>query len=261
MTGAEVLGVVMARIGTGSGITSIHTELRGVLYDVSSRADFLTSVSGVVTSSGQAEYDEPAGLKRVYECYIDASGPLEVKTYRDYLKYVADPTAENAEPTMFARRHGKLYLWPVPDGVYTVNVDYASYHPEAFDDMLFGPEFNEAIFEGVITALYQGQLFEKLRLAEKRITSRDVLESTARDTDIDTQTDMEGTADDKTVVVDDQFSGTVDKDDDTDVLVYRFSKDFPEIKKHAEAYEAEIAKLIANIDIDTETVLVEYRDI
>ncbi len=63
------------------------------------------------------------------------------------------------------------------------------------------------------------------------------------------------------VVVDDQFSGTVDKDDDTDVLVYRFSKDFPEIKKHAEAYEAEIAKLIANLDIDTETVLVEYRDI
>ncbi len=68
-------------------------------------------------------------------------------------------------------------------------------------------------------------------------------------------------ADDKTVVVDDQFSGTVDKDDDTDVLVYRFSKNFPEIKKHAEAYEAEIAKLIANQDIDTETVLVEYRDI
>ncbi len=42
---------------------------------------------------------------------------------------------------------------------------------------------------------------------------------------------------------------------------YRFSKDFPEIRKHAEAYEAEIAKLIANLDIDTETVLVEYRDI
>ncbi len=149
----------------------------------------------------------------------------------------------------------------MPDGVYTVNVDYAAYHPETFEDILFGPEFNEAIFEGVITALYQGQLFEKLRLAEKRITSRDVLESTTRDTDSDTQTDMEGTVDDKTVVVEDQFSRTVDKDEDTDVLVYRFSKDFPEIKKHAEAYEAEIAKLIANLDIDTETVLVEYRDI
>ncbi len=104
-------------------------------------------------------------------------------------------------------------------------------------------------------------MFEKLRLAEKRITSRDVLESTTRDTDSDTQTDMEGTADDKTVVVDDQFSGTVDKDDDTDVLVYRFSKDFPEIRKHAEAYEAEIAKLIANLDMNADMAFVEYRDV
>ena len=44
-------------------------------------------------------------------------------------------------------------------------------------------------------------------------------------------------------------------------MVYRFSKDFPEIRKHAEVYEGEIAKLIANMDFDTETVLVEYRDI
>ncbi len=59
---------------------------------------------------------------------------------------------------MFARRHGKLYLWPVPDGVYTVNVDYASYHPEAFEDILFGPEFNEAIFEGVISSIKSHRL-------------------------------------------------------------------------------------------------------
>ncbi len=64
---------------------------------------------------------------------------------------------------MFTRRHGKLYLWPAPDGLCTFNVDYASCHPEAFEDILFGPEFNEAVFEGVITALYHGQLFEKLR--------------------------------------------------------------------------------------------------
>ncbi len=250
MTGAEVLSVVMARIGTGSGITSIHTELKSVLYDISSRADFLTSVSPVVTSSGQAEYDEPDGLKRIYECYTGTSGPLEVKTYRDYLNYIADSAAENDEPGMFARRHGKLYLWPVPDGVYTVNVDYARYHPETFEDILFGPEFNEAIFEGVITALYQGQLFEKLRLAEKRISSRDVVTDSDADV-ID--------ADPAEFTVEENLDETVK--DDSDVLVYRFSKDFPEIRKHAEVYEGEIAKLIANIDIDTETVLVEYRDI
>ncbi len=48
---------------------------------------------------------------------------------------------------------------------------------------------------------------------------------------------------------------------DTDVLSYEFSKDFPEIVIHEKLYEAEIEKLITNLDIDTETVLVEYRDI
>ena len=248
MTGAEVLSVVMARIGTGSGITSIHTELKSVLYDVSSRADFLTVVSTVVTAAGQSQYDEPAGLKRVYECYIDGSGPLEAKTYRDYLKYIADPTAEQGEPTMYARRHGKLYLWPVPDVVYTVNVDYARYHPETFDEIQFGPEFNEAILEGVITALYQGQLFEKLRLAEKRITSRDVV--------TDSDADMVD-ADPEEYKVEENVDETVK--DDSDVLVYRFDGAFPEIRRHSEAYEAEIARLI--MSLETEPVSVSYCDI
>jgi hypothetical protein len=250
MTGAEVLNVVMARIGTGSGVTSIHAELKGVLYDISSRADFLTAEAQVATAAGQAAYDAPAGLKRVYECYVAGSGPLEVKTYRDYLKHVADPTAEQGEPTMYARRHGKLYFWPVPDGAYSVNVDYARYHPETFEQILFGAEFNEAIFEGVIAALYQGQLFEKLRLAEKRITSRDVVTDSDADT-ID--------ADPAEYKVEENVDESVK--DDSDVLVYRFDGAFPEIRRHSEAYEAEIAKLIANMEVDTETVLVEYRDI
>jgi hypothetical protein len=34
-----------------------------------------------------------------------------------------------------------------------------------------------------------------------------------------------------------------------------------EAEKHSDAYEAEIAKLIANLDVETETTFVEYRDI
>ena len=76
-----------------------------------------------------------------------------------------------------------------------------------------------------------------------------------------TTTDKEGTADDSTVTVDEDATGGVNTDDDTDVLTYEFSKDFPEITKHEQLYEAEIQKLIENMEIDTETVLVEYRDI
>jgi len=261
MTGAEVLSVIMARIGTGSGVTSINTELQNVLYDISSRADFLTIVTPIETSDGVAEYDQPEGLKRIYECYIAGSEPLEVKTYRDYLKYLAEDGITNDEPTMYARRHGKLYFWPVPDGVYTVNVDHARYHPSTWTDILLGPQFNEAIFEGVLTALYKGQLFEKLRLNNKKITSRDIAENATDSVDRTTTTDKEGTADDSTVTVDEDATETLNTDDDTDVLTYEFSKDFPEITKHEELYEAEIQKLIENMEIDTETVLVEYRDI
>ncbi|MBW8015462.1 MAG: hypothetical protein FVQ82_04685 [Planctomycetes bacterium] len=262
MTGAQVLNVIMARIGTGSGVTSINTEVDGVLYDITSRADFYTSVSVINTVVDQYEYDEPEGLKRIYECSISGTGLLEKKTYRDYLKALADGTAAISEqPLYYARRHGKLYVWPSPDAVYAVDVDFAGFHPETWTDILLGPEFNEAIFEGVLAALYRGQLFEKLRLNNKKITNRDILEDVTQDQDVTTDTDADGTADDKTVTVDDGFIGSVNTDDDSEALTYEFDKGFPEISKHAEAYEAEIEKLIENLEQDIETVLVEYRDI
>ncbi len=261
MIEADVLSVVMARMGTSTGVANITEELKNVLLDISSRADFLTSDDQVVTVAAQAEYDQPAGLKRIYECYINGTGLLTKETYRKFLEETTSISAVGGEPTKYAIRHGKIYLWPIADAVYNIEVDYANYHPETFTDISFGPEFNEAIYEGVIAALYQGQLFEKLRLAEKKISAKDISTTSTDATDTTVDTDAEGTADDKTVTTDDDTSGTETVDDDSTVLTYRFSKDFPEIEKHRQAYEAEIAKLIANLDIDTETVLVEYRDI
>ena len=61
------------------------------------------------------------------------------------------------------------------------------------------------------------------------------------------------------MTVDDDATASVTTDDDSDVLAYEFSKDFPEIALHERLYEAEIAKLIANME--TEIAVVEYRDI
>jgi hypothetical protein len=101
--------------------------------------------------------------------------------------------------------------------------------------------------------LYRGQLFEKLRLNNKKVSNRDTLQDTNRNTDTTTETDATDNVDDKTVTDDDVFSGTVNTDDDLEALSYEFDKSFPEITKHAEAYEAEIAKLIENLDMDIET--------
>jgi hypothetical protein len=63
------------------------------------------------------------------------------------------------------------------------------------------------------------------------------------------------------LTVDNNSTGKVETDDDAEAMMYEFDKIFPEITKYAEAYEAEIAKLIENLDMNIETVLVEYRDI
>ena len=262
MTEAQILSEVMARLGSGTGVTSISKELQGVLYDISGRADFLTTVSGVETEADKIDYDEPEGLKRIYECSIQAGALLEKRTFRQYLQAVEDGSAAaSAEPKYYARRHGKLFFWPVADGVYTVDVDYARFHPATWTDISFGAEFSEAIYEGVLAALYKGQLFEKLRLSSKKVTTRDIAESGTDAIDSTTTTEKEGTADDSTVTVDEDIGSSLTTDDDSDVLTYEFPKDFPEIKKHTELYEAEIAKLIANLELDAEVAVVQYRDI
>ena len=65
-------------------------------------------------------------------------------------------------PTRVVLRHGTLQLWPVPDAVYDLTVDFAKYHPAVFTDILFGAEFNEAIYHGVLKALYEGQFKRQL---------------------------------------------------------------------------------------------------
>lgn len=202
MTANDVLKVIMHRLGPGWPLPDIAGELQGVLLDISSRADFLTTESTIETIDGQSAYDLPENLKNIYEIAIEGGSILDKKTYRQHLtNWEGLAALTKAVPTEYALRHKRLYLWPVPDGIYTVQLDYSIYHPSVFTDILFGPDFNEAIFEGVLAQLLRGQL--KAEAVEK---------------EADAQT-------------------------------------------HTDAFEKEIAKLISNLDVETETVLVEYRDI
>ncbi|MHC4883397.1 MAG: phage adaptor protein [Planctomycetota bacterium] len=196
----------------------IDAELAGVLADISSRAEFLTDTAVIATVADTSDYDQPADMKSIYEVCIDGGALLDKITYRQYLEYVEQATATGGVPTKYALRHGKLWLWPVPDAVYSVTVDFSMYHPASFTDILFGPEFNETIFHGVLKALYEGQFKRQLKLSEQTF------------------------ADDET-------------------LTLKFYEQFPQAKLHAAAYEQEITKLMGNLEVDTETVLVEYRDI
>ena len=176
MTADDVLRVVIERLGSGMPVVDIATELAGVLVDLSGRADFLTAVNTIDTVIGQSEYDAPENLKSIYEVSIDGGAVLEKKSYRDYLKYLEDNSdAAGGEPVYYALRHGTVTLWPVPDAVYTVNVDSSVYHPETFTDILFGAEFYEAIYEGTLAAVYAGKLNRQLTLSERSLAEREEL--------------------------------------------------------------------------------------
>jgi hypothetical protein len=191
----DVLKVVLQRLGPGAAIPSIATQLQGVLLDISNRADFLTSESLLNTVVGQAEYTQPQNLKSIYEIAIVNGPMLDKKTYRQFLQAIEDGTAQNGKPANYAIRHQKVYLWPIPDQVYSLKIDYSLVHPQVFTDILFGVDFHEAIYEGVLARLWR------------------------------------------------EKNSGINESENT----------------HKTAYEAEIEKLIANLDGDP--ALVEYKDI
>jgi hypothetical protein len=207
MTSDDVLSVIKQRIDGIAGVLNIDSELAGVLADISSRAEFLTDTAVI-----------PDDMKSIYEVCIDGGALLDKITYRQYLEYVEQATSSGGVPTKYALRHGKLWTWPLPDAVYSVTVDFSMYHPAVFTDILFGAEFKEAIYHGVLKSLYEGQFKRQLKLSEQTF-------------------------------------------DDDETLKLKFYEQFPRAKLHAKQYENEIAKLIENLEVDTETVLVEYRDI
>ena len=218
MNSSDVLSVIKNRIDGGVGVLNIDAELAGVLADISSRAEFLTDTAVIPTVADQSDYTQPDDMKSIYEVAADGGALLDKITYRQYLEYVELGTSSSGVPTKYALRHGKLWLWPVPDAVYSVTVDFSMYHPVSFTDILFGPEFNEAIYHGVLKALYEGQFKRQLKLSEQ----------------------------------------TFDEDE---TLKLKFYEQFPQAKLHEKIYEKEIAKLMGNLEVDTETVQVEYRDI
>ena len=175
MNAADVLSVVKDRIEGGFGVLDIDAELAGVLKDLSGRADFLTDAAVIETVADTSEYDLPDDMKCLYEVFTDGGAVLERIAYRRYLKLTEATDWPADVPTRFVQRHGTLRLWPVPDAIYDLTVDFSKYHPAVFTDILFGAEFNEAIYHGVLKSLYEGQFKRQLKLAEQSFDTDETL--------------------------------------------------------------------------------------
>jgi len=175
MNADDVKAVVLNRIEGGFGVLDIDSELAGVLKDISGRADFLTDAAVIETVADTSEYDLPDDAKSIDEVFIEGECVLERMSQDRYFTLTVGTDWPADVPSRFALRHNKLQLWPVPDAVYDVTVDFSKYHPSVFTDILFGAEFNEAIYNGVLKALYEGQFKRQLKLAEQSFDGDETL--------------------------------------------------------------------------------------
>jgi hypothetical protein len=175
MNAADVLSVVKDRIEGGVGVLNIDAELAGVLKDISGRADFLTDAAVITVASGSQEYDLPDDTKRVHHVYVQGEQILASMSYERFLDLNTTSDWPAVMPSRFVTSGGALLLWPEPDQSYDVTVEYSRYHPTVFTDILFGAEFNEAIYNGVLKSLYEGQFKRQLKLAEQTFDTDETL--------------------------------------------------------------------------------------
>ena len=175
MNAADVLSVVKNRIEGGVGVLNIDAELAGVLKDLSGRADFLTDAAVIPVASGSQEYDLPDDTKQVRHVYVQGEQILASMSYERFLDLNNTSDWPAVMPSRFVRSGGVLLLWPEPDQAYDLTVEYSKYHPAAFTDILFAPEFNEAIYNGVLKSLYEGQFKRQLTLAEQTFDDDETL--------------------------------------------------------------------------------------
>jgi len=167
MTPAEILTAVKARTGRTS-ITSIATELDGVLKDITKRYDFLKDYKTVTLTAAQSDYDIEADLaitelKEVLEVRdsdgeeiskVDNRGGFLDKTASEStgtptLWWVYDKRGTSAMSKM-------LFFYPTPDTAESVTIYYSFYHPTPTSVILLPDTFKECVIEGVCYEIYRG---------------------------------------------------------------------------------------------------------
>jgi len=147
ITKAEVLSVVNARLARGE--TSIDIELRNILYDISTRENFLGKEATRDTVVDQYVYSLPDNFKDMNTLRLNDTALLKRITFENLQKTYIDITS-SGEPEYYALKNNYLWLDIKPNAVFTMRLWYSIYHPDDVESIEFAEQFREAINEGVI---------------------------------------------------------------------------------------------------------------
>jgi hypothetical protein len=70
----------------------------------------------------------------------------------------AEDLAGRGEPQAYAIWNNQLYVAPIPDGIYTIDLAYVYFHGGDLAAITFSDRYREAVVQGVCAALWVGQL-------------------------------------------------------------------------------------------------------
>jgi len=151
ITSAEILTAVNRKLNRSE--TDIDTQIKEILYDISSRGNFLKSSSTITAADSTASTSAPDLMKEPIALYITGGNYLDEITYDEYMQFIEDQSSvSESEPEQYALLDDTFYWKNRPDTDYTVNIDYYKYHADS-TTVEFDDRFRWAIYDGVAMAV------------------------------------------------------------------------------------------------------------
>lgn len=173
ITKAEIFADVLEVVKNfGPLVTSIDSELKRTLYDLTIQDILLPASTSFTTTDGTASYaiaDEvDERCKYVLDVSIDGGNQLDLMSYREYQSLIEDQSSPTeGEPTKYAIFNNTFYFYYVPDDAYTVNVAYYKYHDNSLSTIEYDENMRSALVSGVMMELWCGQLSSHPRSIEQ----------------------------------------------------------------------------------------------
>lgn len=160
ITKSEIYAEIFRKLRTrGLSIGNIDDELKATLVEISQLYYFLPATTTLTTADGVAYVSLPDYYKDYQSVAISGGNILDERPYSEYQQWIEDDTAPaEAEPENFAIFNNYLWLWPVPDAVYTINLNYYKYHAPDVSAIEFDYSFRAPIVERTMAKLFEGQL-------------------------------------------------------------------------------------------------------
>lgn len=162
ITKQQIVDVLNARLARSETLTTLAEEIRSVLVDLSSLAQWpdLHTSADVELEAGDEEIAVPDGL--VWLQTIVPSDPEQSyrpltiigKAEMDILR--AGPGLYQGPPRRYCRVGVTFQIYPTCDKAYTATLGYWQRHPDQAT-ILFGEDFREAIYNGVMGKYLEGK--------------------------------------------------------------------------------------------------------